>query len=267
MGGYCRTLLLTSFSLPLPPPLSPSLPRATDPDGSADPVVVVEVDFGDGKKQKAATRVVSNDRNAVFDETFKFEFKGLTHSEIEMGQISVCVIDADVTVAGEKEEEGGGEEWSEHLILFTNATLFAPRFAHRPPATLPAGHGVGDLIGVWNADIFESIFALPHHELYRQYVCLENDEATNADESGTQGFLKLSVSATGPGQKRRQHNIEKERALERKAAEAAGDSPGTPMMAPMQAVELRFLVVKIHNIENLVVPASNCFVKVRRTKK
>lgn len=66
--------------------------------------MVVEVDFGDGKKQKAATRVVSNDRNAVFDETFKFEFKDLTHSDIEMGQISVSVIDADVTVAGEKEE-------------------------------------------------------------------------------------------------------------------------------------------------------------------
>ena len=45
--------------------------RATDPDGSADPVVVVEVNFGDGKKQKAVTRVVQNDRNAVFDETFK----------------------------------------------------------------------------------------------------------------------------------------------------------------------------------------------------
>lgn len=214
--------------------------------------MVVEVDFGDEKKQKAATRVVSNDRNAVFDETFKFEFKDLTHSDIEMGQISVSVIDADVTVAGEK------EEGRSCLVFLTNAIISAARHA---------GHGVGDLIGVWNADIFESIFALNHHELYRQYVCLENDEATNADESGTQGFLKLSVSATGPGQKRRQHNIDKERALERKAAEASGDSLGTPMMAPMQAVELRFLVVKIHNIENLVVPASNCFVKVRMDKK
>jgi hypothetical protein len=138
-----------------------------------------------------------------------------------MGQITVCVVDADVSVAG---------------------------------------HGVGDLVGAWSADIFESVFALPHHELYRQFVCLENDEATNADESGTQGFLKLSVSATGPGQKRRQHNVEKERALERKNSDV--DAPGTPMMAPMQAVELRFLVVKLHSIENLCVPASSCFVKI-----
>ena len=36
---------------------------------------------------------MNNDRNAVFDESFKFEFKGLSRPDIEMGQVSVSVID------------------------------------------------------------------------------------------------------------------------------------------------------------------------------
>jgi len=121
--------------------------RATDPDGSADPVVIVEVDCGVGKKQKAVTRVVNNDRNAVFDESFKFEFQGLTRPDLEMAQIVVTVVDADISVAG---------------------------------------HGAGDVIGSWTADVLDTIYTLPSHEYYRQYVCLENTEATKEEESGTQ---------------------------------------------------------------------------------
>ena len=196
---------------------------ATDADGSADPVVVVEVNFGDGKKKKAVTRVIKNDRSAVFDEVFKFEWIGLNQSDIEMGSVTVTVIDADISVAG---------------------------------------HGVGDLIGVWNADILDSIYSLPHHELYRQFVCLVNNEATNADESGTQGFIKLSVAAIGPGEKKKQRNVEKDKALERKRSAGVDGNALAPMMSPLQPVELRFLVVKIHNVENLCAPAASCFVKV-----
>ncbi|GMH62476.1 hypothetical protein TL16_g03481 [Triparma laevis f. inornata] len=193
--------------------------RATDPDGTADPVCVVEVNFGDGKKKKASTRVVQNDRNAVFDEMFKFEFSGLTRPDIEMGQVSISVIDSDATVGG---------------------------------------HGVGEFIGAWTADILDSIYSRPDHEFYRHFVSLENDEATNKDESGTQGFLKVSVVATGPGDKMKIHNVEKERAAERKE-QASGEIVSLPIMTP---VELRFLVVKIHSLDNLMVPAGNCYVKI-----
>ena len=82
-----------------------------------------------------------------------------------------------------------------------------------------AGHGAGDVIGSWNADVLDAIYTRPDHEFYRQFVCLENEEATSEEETGTQGFLKLSVSLVGPGDKPKIHNLEKEQAKERKAQE------------------------------------------------
>lgn len=199
--------------------------RATDPDGSADPVVIVEVNFGT-KKKKAVTRVVNNDRNAVFDETFKFEFPDLTKPELEMGQVMITVLDADISVAG---------------------------------------HGAGDVIGSWNADIIDAIYTRPDHEFYRQFVCLENEEATSDAESGTQGFLKLTVSLLGPGDKPVIHNLEKEQAAERKAREKNSDADGamsTVLPTSMGTQELRFLVIKLHSLENLCTPSSFVFVTV-----
>ena len=199
--------------------------RATDPDGTADPVCIIEVVFGDGpsKHGKRVTRIVHNDRNAVFDEHFKFEFPNLTRPDIEMGQVAVTVVDSDVSVAG---------------------------------------HGVGDVIGSWSADILDSIYSRPDHEFYRRFVCLENASATNSDESGTQGFLKLTVSATGPGDKAKVHNVEKEKALEKKLLAEGGTEVPSLSLPAMTPVVLRFLVVKIHSVDNLRVPAGSCFVKI-----
>ena len=47
--------------------------RATDPDGSCDPVVSTCVTMG-SRRMKRATRVISKDRNAIFDE-FQYELK------------------------------------------------------------------------------------------------------------------------------------------------------------------------------------------------
>ncbi len=200
--------------------------RATDADGTADPVVVVEADFGGGKKQRGVTRIVQNDRNAVFDETFNFEFAKLSRPDLEIGLIRITVIDSDAAVGG---------------------------------------HGVGDLIGEWTADVLDGIYSRDDREFYRQFVCLENNEDNGEDASGTQGFVKLTVTATGPGDKVKVHDLEKELAAERKALEASTSSDGAltlpPVMSSMTAVELRFLVVKVHDLITLP-SASSVIVKV-----
>jgi len=198
--------------------------RSNDPDGSADPVVLVELDFGEGNKKKAHTRVVNNDRNAVFDETFKFEFPSLSRPDLEMGQLGVMVVDADISVGN---------------------------------------HGSGSVVGSWSADVLDAVYSRPDHELYRSYVCLENDDASSAADAGAQGFLKLTVAVVGPGDRQKLHDLEKEQQAERKGAGSGADGAMSTCLPPsMGKMELRFLVIQLHSIQNLCTPSSLIYVTV-----
>ena len=192
--------------------------RAMDPDGSCDPVCALTVTMGSRKLRKT-TRIVKKDRNAIFDEHFRFEFRECKMPDIEMSNIIVSVIDADVSVGG---------------------------------------HGVGDLIGIFQCDMLESVYSREHHELYRQYVSIENQYSENEEESGCQGFVKLSITVCGPNEKPRIHNIEKDLERERKALAEGNVSLFTGLGA---IKSLRFLTIKIGSIESLIMRANSIYVK------
>jgi len=53
-----------------------------------------------------------------------------------------------------------------------------------------------DLIGAFTVELHSMVYSHKGHELWRQWVALED---TEGDEEGVQGYLKVSVSVLGPG--------------------------------------------------------------------
>lgn len=68
--------------------------KAKDLEGTSDPVVFVEMDFGE-HKLKQNTAVVDKSLSAVWDELLIFNLRNLDKEEFEQGQIRVNVMDAD----------------------------------------------------------------------------------------------------------------------------------------------------------------------------
>ncbi|CAN0451521.1 unnamed protein product, partial [Hapterophycus canaliculatus] len=55
-----------------------------------------------------------------------------------------------------------------------------------------------DLIGSYSFDA-ANVYFHKDHEIHRQWVALVDDE--NPRDSGTQGYLQLSIAIVGPGDK------------------------------------------------------------------
>ncbi|CAN0461079.1 unnamed protein product, partial [Laminaria digitata] len=94
------------------------------------------------------------------------------------------------------------------------------------------------------------------HEVYRTWVALQNTESEH--ETGVQGFLKLSVTVLGPGDRQKVHDLAEEMQV------------CMVLMGPaMISQELRFLVVYIFSAEDLPrfssvgVPSVNALVQVK----
>lgn len=71
----------------------------------------------------------------------------------------------------------------------------------------------------------------PHHEIYRTWVGLINDE--DPEDIEIQGYLKLSIQVIGPGDKHHVHDEAADKKAEKEAEKEAGGSiSGSVMMPP-----------------------------------
>jgi len=94
------------------------------------------------------------------------------------------------------------------------------------------------------------------HEFYRQWVGLIDD--TEVGDAGVQGYLKMSISIIGPGDKMAQHDEESDKKLEKIEEEKNGINAAVP---PCVKRENCYLVTTIHKCEYLPVMDNNTFSK------
>jgi hypothetical protein len=80
-----------------------------------------------------------------------------------------------------------------------------------------------DVIGCYQFDLL-NVYFRPGHELYRQWVAVT--DPTEADDSGTQGYLRLSVTVLGPGDQQVMHDPIAERLAEMEEERRAGANGG-----------------------------------------
>jgi hypothetical protein len=91
-----------------------------------------------------------------------------------------------------------------------------------------------------------------HHELYREWVGLIDD--TDADDVGVQGYLKLTITLLGPGDKPFIHDEAAELKEEQKKEQKAGGDVSQLMLSvPMVRKEWKFLETKIYQCSGLPV--------------
>jgi len=102
----------------------------------------------------------------------------------------------------------------------------------------------GDMIGAWQTD-FDFIYYQDDHEYYRKWVPLTGGHG--ASKTGMHGFLQLSVTILGPGDKSKHHNRDKE--IEEEMRKKKEDPDGFDVDIPQQ--KLKFLVATFHKAENL----------------
>jgi hypothetical protein len=76
------------------------------------------------------------------------------------------------------------------------------------------------MIGTYTIDAASVYTSNKHHELYREWVGLVDD--VDAEDIGVQGYLKLSVTFVGPGEKVYIHDLDAEMAEEMKKESACG---------------------------------------------
>lgn len=98
-----------------------------------------------------------------------------------------------------------------------------------------------DMIGLFQLDM-SMVYYKPHHEVYRQWVGLT--DPTNPDDKGLQGYLKLSITVLGPGDKLYVHDLAKEMIEESKEEAKGLDS--MLLMPPSVERAVHFLVLRIH---------------------
>eukprot|EP00604_Paraphysomonas_vestita_P002816 CAMPEP_0174818892 /NCGR_PEP_ID=MMETSP1107-20130205/1828_1 /TAXON_ID=36770 /ORGANISM="Paraphysomonas vestita, Strain GFlagA" /LENGTH=1810 /DNA_ID=CAMNT_0016031457 /DNA_START=453 /DNA_END=5885 /DNA_ORIENTATION=- len=112
------------------------------------------------------------------------------------------------------------------------------------------------LIGSYAFDAAQVYFQ-KDHEMYRQWVALMNDE--DSECNGVQGYLKLSVSIIGPGDKLKVHDEEEEMKKEREAMAKSGgqDISSQVMMPPSIRKEWKYIVTTIYRAEYLPVMDQN----------
>lgn len=99
------------------------------------------------------------------------------------------------------------------------------------------------LIGVHQIDLM-NIYYKPQHELYRQWIALMDYD--NSSDKGVQGFLLVSVSVIGPGQRPPIHDRESEI-----NKELSGDASTLVLLPPSIEQHLHFLVVSVYQAEDL----------------
>ncbi|CAM9642788.1 unnamed protein product, partial [Hapterophycus canaliculatus] len=124
------------------------------------------------------------------------------------------------------------------------------------------------LIGSYQFDLL-GIYVEKGHEVYRTWVALR--DAESGKETGVQGFLKLSVTVLGPGDRQQVHDLaeEMQEELAKEAETGAGGRGGLVLMGPaLIPQELRFLVVYVFSAQGLPgfssvgVPSINALVQV-----
>ena len=75
------------------------------------------------------------------------------------------------------------------------------------------------MIGSFATDA-TSVYFQKDHEMYRKWVALMDDE--DPDDTGVQGYLKLSIQILGPGDKLKVHDEEAEMKKEQELAKRNG---------------------------------------------
>ena len=98
------------------------------------------------------------------------------------------------------------------------------------------------VIGTYAFD-FESLWARPKHELYRQWLALEG----RGQDADCAGYLKLSATIMGPGDGPPPHDAKEDARLE--ALERA--KLGGVLLPPRVKRELSFVVLSVHRAEGL----------------
>lgn len=107
------------------------------------------------------------------------------------------------------------------------------------------------MIGSWVCDTTMAYFQ-KDHEYYRKWVPLMDDE--DADDVGVQGYMKLSVTVIGPGEKMKVHDEDAEKREEMQREAAAGGDVGALVMAPPNMKkEWVYMVASIYKCEALTV--------------
>ncbi|CBN80088.1 conserved unknown protein [Ectocarpus siliculosus] len=124
------------------------------------------------------------------------------------------------------------------------------------------------LIGSYQFDLL-GIYVEKGHEVYRVWVALR--DAESGEGSSVQGFLKLSVTVLGPGDRQRVHDMveEMQEELAKEAETGGGGRGGLVLMGPaLIPQELRFLVVYVFSAQGLPgfssvgIPSVNALVQV-----
>ncbi len=108
------------------------------------------------------------------------------------------------------------------------------------------------MIGAYAVDATLIYCMNKDHEFYRQWVPLMDD--SDPEDVGVQGYLKLSISIVGPGEKAKIHDEEAERAAEiAKEAAAGSDVSSLVLHAPTIQKEWKYVVCRVYKCEGLPV--------------
>lgn len=106
-----------------------------------------------------------------------------------------------------------------------------------------------DLIGAYTVDL-SFVYFRENHEIYRTWVGLINDE--DVENSGVQGYLKLSIQIVGPGDKLYVHDEAEEKRKEKQLeGEAGGGIAGKIIMPPAIKREIKWLRTTVWRAEYL----------------
>lgn len=108
------------------------------------------------------------------------------------------------------------------------------------------------MIGAYAFDATMVYTLNKEHEMYRKWVPLMDDE--DPDDVGVQGYMKISVSIIGPGEKLKIHDEDAELAAEIARESAAGGDIGSLVMTtPTIRKEWQYIVATIYKCEGLPV--------------
>jgi hypothetical protein len=108
------------------------------------------------------------------------------------------------------------------------------------------------MIGSFAIDATTVYTCSKDHEYYRRWVALMDDE--DPDDVGVQGYLKISITVVGPGDKMKVHDEEAEIAKELADENKVGGDVGSLVMdTPTIRKEWQYLVVSVYRCEALPV--------------
>ena len=181
--------------------------------GLSDPFVEVEV-----KSQVCKTQVKYQCSQAVFDETFYFNFKDLKYDELNDISIKFSVY----------------SRWRglSHLINWKGR--------YRDFGST--------LMGVYQVDL-RNVYACKDHEMYKRWAALRDPQ--NDDDMEPQGLLKYSVVALGPEDNQRIHDPALEQEEEDEHDADIKEGIAIPDFNQGGSEQLQFLVINVIRVEGL----------------